>query len=72
MSTHPTPQGQSDLFRFATDVGRAHASEVIIARRPPIFPKPDLVVDANVRAAQAEEFFTEGRQHRHNAVTEAE
>lgn len=58
------------LFRFAADVGRAHANEVIISRTPPIFPKPDLPIDPNVRAAQAEEFFTEGRQFRHNATRE--
>ena len=53
------------LFDFAVDMTRAHARETILSRPEPIFPKPELQ-DPDVRAAIAEEFFTEGRQPRRN------
>lgn len=52
--THP-------LFEFAADMTRVHAREIMLAKPEPIFP-PD-------RSTVAEEYFTEGRIHRHKSPT---
>lgn len=51
----------SDLFSFATDLARTQA--LVLSKPVQLFGVPPLI-DRNVAAAIADEFFSEGRNHR--------
>lgn len=57
---------QSEFGRFATEFCRGHAREIILSPPLQIFWKPT-IPDPDIRAAEIEEFFTEGRIDRRGA-----